>query len=72
MSSLPPCPERILDIIGQNPSVSKSNQLHVVIFWFVFIDLRCIYSTDSSKTSANFPQILKFDCLSLKLNRLIR
>ena len=25
-------------IIGQNPSVSKSNQLHVGIFWIFFID----------------------------------
>jgi hypothetical protein len=27
----PPCLGRFLDIIGQNPSVSKSNELHVVI-----------------------------------------
>ena len=27
-------------IIGQNPSVSKSHHLHVVIFWFAFMNLR--------------------------------
>ena len=36
------CPRRFLGIIGQNPSVSKSNWLHVVIFQFFFIDLRYI------------------------------
>jgi hypothetical protein len=30
--SSPQCPKRFLGIIGQVPSVSKSNQLHVVIF----------------------------------------
>ena len=34
------CLERYLDTIGQNPSVSKSNQLHVVIFCGFFINLR--------------------------------
>jgi hypothetical protein len=34
--------KEILGIIGQNPNVSKSNQLHVVIFWFSFIDMRHI------------------------------
>ena len=28
-----------LGMIGQDPSVSNSNQLHVYIFWFFFIDL---------------------------------
>ena len=31
---------RFLGIIGQIPSVSKSNQFHVVIFWVLFINLR--------------------------------
>ena len=29
-------------MIGQNPSVSKSNWLHVVIFWLFFNNLRNI------------------------------
>jgi hypothetical protein len=33
----------LLSIIGQDPSVSKSNQLHVVIFRFFFINLRYSY-----------------------------
>ena len=33
---------RCLGIIGQNPSVYESKQLHVVIFWFFFIGCRCI------------------------------
>jgi hypothetical protein len=34
--------ERFLDIINQNPSVSKSNRLHVVIAQFVFSNMRYI------------------------------
>ena len=34
--------KRILDIIGWDPSVSKSNRLHVDIFQFFFTNLRCI------------------------------
>ena len=36
------CPGRFWGIIGDNHSVFKSNQLHVVIFWLFFIDLRYI------------------------------
>jgi hypothetical protein len=36
------CPGRFLGIIGQNPSVSKSDRLHVVIFWFLSTNLRYI------------------------------
>ena len=32
-------------IMDQDPSVSKSNPLHVDIFWFLFICLRCIIYT---------------------------
>ena len=35
-----------LGIIGQDPSVSKSNRLHVAIFQFCFIKLG-VYSIDS-------------------------
>ena len=34
------CPEKILDIIDQNPSDSKPNRLHVVIFRVPFIKWR--------------------------------
>ena len=36
------CPGRFLGINGQDPSVSKSNWLHVDIFRLFFIDLRYI------------------------------
>ena len=36
------CPGRYLGIIAQNPSVSKSNRLHVVIFRIFFSKLRYI------------------------------
>ena len=29
-------PENFVGIIGHGPSVSKSNQLHVVTFWVLF------------------------------------
>ena len=34
---------RILGIVGWDPSDSKSNRLHVDIFRFFFINLRCIF-----------------------------
>ena len=34
---------RVLGIIGQTPSVSKFNMLHVMIFQFFFENLTCIY-----------------------------
>ena len=36
------CPGRLLGILGQDPSVSKSNQLRVDIFQFFFMNLRYI------------------------------
>ena len=36
------CLGRILGMIIHNPSVPKSNQLHIVIFLFFFIYLRFI------------------------------
>ena len=47
-----PCPGRSSGI-KQNPSVSKSNRLHVVIFW-IFLDQFEVYSMDSSKWWAIF------------------
>ena len=45
---------RFLGIISQNPSVSKSNRIHVVIFRCLFDNLICI------------PQILKQLVIFLK------
>lgn len=36
------CLGRTLGIINQNPSVPKSNQLHIMILRFFFINLKCI------------------------------
>ena len=63
-------PGILLGIIGQNPGVSKSNRLHVVIFQFFFYDTGA-YSIDSSKMMGNFPEVLDFNRLFLKLNRFI-
>jgi hypothetical protein len=38
------CPERILGIIGQDPSVSKANRLNVVIFMFTLLDWGSFYT----------------------------
>ena len=40
--SLPQFSGRFLRMVGQNPSDSKSNWLHVDIFWFFYIQLRYI------------------------------
>ena len=34
------CNGRVLGIIGQDPSASKSNRLHIVIFWVSLLNLR--------------------------------
>ena len=60
----------ILGIIGQDPSVSKSNQLHVDIFRFFFY-LSQVYSIDSSRMMGNFPEVLNFNQLFLKLNQFV-
>ena len=53
------------DIVGQDPSDSRSNRLHVVIFWF------CFHSLDSSKMISEFPEVFNFNWLFLILNRFI-
>ena len=45
-------PGRYLGIIGHNPSVPKTNWLHVVIFWFL-INIKG-YFIHSSKMISNF------------------
>jgi hypothetical protein len=56
---------RSLGIIGRDRSVSKSNGLHVDIklTWGIF--------SNSSKTKDNFPKVLNFRRLFLKLSRFI-
>ena len=44
-------------IIGQDPTVSESNRLHVVIFQ-VFLHLSRVYSLDSSTMMDRFPEAL--------------
>ena len=41
-SNIPSMARRFLGINGQDPSVSKSNRLHVVILWTFFVILKCI------------------------------
>jgi len=60
----------VLGIVGQIPSVSKSNWLFVVIL----LDSLCqfeVHSIDSSKTIIMFPKLLNFNWLFLKLHWLI-
>ena len=47
------CPGRFLGIIGRDPTVSKSNWLHIGIFHFIFINLR--YILKFSSMIGNFP-----------------
>ena len=56
--------------VGQDPSDSESNRLHVDIFRFCFHSFE-VYSIDSSKMIGNFPEVSNFNRLFLKLNRFI-
>ena len=47
-------------VIGQNPSVSKSNRLRVVIFQLFFLSLG-VSSIDFSKLTGDFHEILNFN-----------
>ena len=58
-------------IVRQDPSDSKSNQLHVDIFQFCFYSFEEVYSVDSSKMIRNSPEISNFNRLDLKLNRFL-
>ena len=64
------CPERFLGIIGRDPSVSKSNRLHVHICQFFPHEFE-VYSLSSSKTLSDFPEVLKFKRLFLESNQLM-
>ena len=63
-------PGKFLGIVGQGPSDSKSNWLHVDIFQFCFHSFE-VYSIDSFKKIGKFPEVLNFNRLCLKLNRFI-
>ena len=61
-------------IVGQGPSDSESNWLHVdIIFQLCFHSFEEVYSsTDSSKMMGNSPpEVSTFKRLFLKLNRFI-
>ena len=57
--------------VGQATSDFKSNRLHVDIFRFWCFHSFEVYSIDSSKTIDEFPEVLNFNRLFLKLNRFI-
>ena len=59
---------KFLDIVSQDPSDSKSNRLHVDIFWFCFPSFEVLYFIDSSKMIGNPPEVANFNWLFLKLN----
>ena len=65
MLNFPNSARRFLGIISQNPSISKSNRLHVLFFGYFFINLKY---THSSETTANTSEVLNFNQLFLKLN----
>ena len=53
---------KFLGIVAQNPSDSKSNQLHVGIFRFCFHSFE-VYSKYSSKMIDKFPEVSNFNPL---------
>jgi hypothetical protein len=57
-------PGKFLGIVGQDPSDSKSNGLHVDIFWFSFYS----FEVYSSRMIGILPGVLNFNRLFLKLN----
>ena len=64
------CSGRFLGITGWNASIYKSNWLLVHILRLSFIKFG-VYSIDSSKMIGNFPVVVNFNRLFLKLNRFI-
>ena len=61
---------RFLGIISWDPSVCKSNQLHVDILQFSFIKLGYILQIPL-KWSVYFPAVLNFNQLFLKQNQFV-
>ena len=68
-----PVPRKFLGIVGQDPSDSKSNRLHIDIFRCCFHSFESfeVCSIDSSKMISNSPEVSNFNQLFLKLNRFI-
>ena len=62
---------RLLGVIGWDPSVCKSNWLHVDILRFSFVKLAYILQIPQKCMMGNFPAVLNFNRLFLKLNRFI-
>ena len=54
--------------VGQYPSHSKFNRLHVDIFRFCCIHFK-VFSVDSHKMIGNSSKVFNFNRLFLKLNR---
>jgi hypothetical protein len=52
--------QKIMSIIGRYPHVSKSNLLHVNIFWFFFVKIG-EYSMESSQSISDFPEVLNLN-----------
>ena len=61
-----PVPGKFLGIISQDPSDSKSSQLHVDIFLFCFTQFE-VYFVYSSKMIGNSPEASNFNRLHPKL-----
>ena len=57
-------PGKFLSIVGQDPSDSKSNRLHVGIFQFGFHSFE-VYSTESFKKIGNPLEVSNFNRLFL-------
>jgi hypothetical protein len=62
------CLGRFLGISDEDPSVSKSKQLHVDCFQFIVVKIG-VYSIDFSKAIRTFLEVLNFNWLFLNLNR---
>jgi hypothetical protein len=58
----------VMDIIGGDHSISKSNRSQVGIFRYIFMEFE-VYFIDTSKTIGNYLEILNFNRLFPKLNR---
>ena len=63
-------PGKYLGKVGQNPSDSKSNRLHVDVFWFCFHSFE-VYTIYFCKIIAKFPKVLNFNRLFLKPDKFI-
>jgi len=65
------CPVWFLDKIRRYPSISKSNRLHVDIFWFSLLIWGTLHRFLKKKISTYIPEVLNFNWVFLKLNQLI-